>query len=277
MREFLSALRNGFGFLTTIPVGITMEGIEKLMKHIYLFPVIGAVLGLILGAIGIVSSVVFHPILTSLIVIVSIYYLTGINHIDGLADFGDGIASHGTREEKIKAMRDTAVGTGGLIVCIIAILGIFASLFSILEINVLLLHEVRSPVGYLLRLFSIQETNVLLLPYALIVAETSAKQAMVTVAAFGRKLHEGFGAMTVENIKISDFIIGMVFTGAVSYFFLGFFGVEAFIASQLAGLLVLHIANRHFGGVSGDVVGASNEFGRLGALLYIGGLAWMQL
>ncbi len=253
MREFLSALRNGFGFLTTIPVGITMEGIEKLMKHIYLFPVIGAVLGLILGAIGIVSSVMFHPFVASLIVVISIYYLTGINHIDGLADFGDGIASHGTREEKIKAMRDTAVGTGGLIVCIIAILGIFASLFSI------------------------QETNVLPLPYALIVAETSAKQSMVTVAAFGRKLHEGFGAMTVENTKISDFIIGMVFTGAVSYFFLGFFGVEAFIASQLAGLLVLHVANRHFGGVSGDVVGASNEFGRLGALLYIGGLAWMQL
>ncbi|MBU4373113.1 MAG: adenosylcobinamide-GDP ribazoletransferase [Euryarchaeota archaeon] len=255
MREFLSALRNGFGFLTTIPVGITMEGIEKLMKHIYLFPVIGAVLGLLLGAICLVSSVMFHPFVASLIVIISIYYLTGINHIDGLADFGDGIASHGTREEKIKAMRDTAVGTGGLIVCIIAILGIFASLFSILE----------------------TKTNVLLLPHALIVAETSAKQSMVTVAAFGRKLHEGFGAMTVENTKISDFMIGMVFTGAVSYFFLGFFGVEAFIASQLAGLLVLHIANRHFGGVSGDVVGASNEFGRLGALLYIGGLAWMQL
>ncbi len=250
MREFLSALRNGFGFLTTIPVGISMEGIEKLMKQIYLFPVIGVVLGIILAAIGLVSSVVFPPILTSLIVIISIYYLTGFNHIDGLADFGDGIASHGTREEKIKAMRDTAVGTGGLIFCITAILGIFASLISI------------------------QEINVLLLPYSLIIAETSAKQSMVTVAAFGRRLHEGFGAMTVDNTKKSDFIIGMFFTGIVSYYFLGVFGVEAFIASQLAGLLVLHTANRHFGGVSGDVVGASNEVGRLAALLYIGGLAW---
>ncbi len=250
MREFLSALRNGFGFLTTIPVGISMEGIEKLMKQIYLFPVIGVVLGIILAAIGLVSSVVFPPILTSLIVIISIYYLTGFNHIDGLADFGDGIASHGTREEKIKAMRDTAVGTGGLIFCITAILGIFASLISI------------------------QEINVLLLPYSLIIAETCAKQSMVTVAAFGRRLHEGFGAMTVDNTKKSDFIIGMFFTGIVSYYFLGVFGVEAFIASQLAGLLVLHTANRHFGGVSGDVVGASNEVGRLAALLYIGGLAW---
>lgn len=252
MREFLSAVRNGFGFLTTIPVGITMEGIERLMKHIYLFPVIGVVLGLLLGAIGFASSILFPTMVTSLVVIISIYLLTGINHIDGLADFGDGIASHGTREEKIKAMRDTAVGTGGLIFCIIAVIGVFAALFSIQGIN-------------------------MLLPFALIVAETSAKQSMVTVAAFGRKLHEGFGAMTVENTKISDFIIGMVFTGAVSYFFLGSFGIEAVIAAQLGGLLVLHTANRHFGGVSGDVVGASNEVGRLAALLFIGGFAWMRL
>jgi adenosylcobinamide-GDP ribazoletransferase len=253
MKEFLSAFRSGFGFLTTIPVGITMEGIEKLMKHIYLFPVIGAVLGLILAAIGLVSPVMFPPTVTSLIVIISIYYLTGFNHIDGLADFGDGIASHGTQEDKIKAMRDTSVGIGGLICCITAILGIFASLLSI------------------------QETNVLLLPYALIIAETSAKQSMVTVAAFGRKLHEGFGAMTVENTKKSDFMIGMAFTGTVSYYFLGVFGVEAFIVSQLAGLIVLNTANRHFGGVSGDVIGASNEVGRLAALLFIGGFSWMRL
>lgn len=252
MKEFLSALRSGFGFLTTIPVGISMEGIGKLMKHIYLFPVIGLVLGVILAAIGFLSSIIFPPFFASFVVIIFIYYLTGINHIDGLADFGDGIASHGTKEEKIKAMRDTAVGTGGLVFCIIAITGIFVSVISILE------------------------TNMLLLPYALIVAETGAKQSMVTVAAFGRKLYDGFGAMTVENTKKADFLTGMVFTGAVSYFFLGVFGIEAFIVSQLSGLLVLHTANRHFGGVSGDVVGASNEIGRLAALLYIGGAAWMR-
>jgi adenosylcobinamide-GDP ribazoletransferase len=251
MNEIFSALRSGFGFLTTIPVGITMEGIEKLMKHIYLFPVVGAVLGAIIGSIGFASSMIFPPLLTSLVVIASIYYFTGINHIDGLADFGDGVVAHGTKEKKIAAMRDTAVGIGGLIFCMVTILGIFSSIISIQDINV--------PI---------------LLP--LIVAETSAKQSMVTVAAFGRKLHEGLGAMTVENTKKSDFIIGMVFTGAVSYLVLGVFGIEAFIVSQLAGLLVLNAANHHFGGVSGDVAGASNEIGRLAALLFMGGLAWTQ-
>jgi adenosylcobinamide-GDP ribazoletransferase len=254
MKQFLSALRNGFGFLTTIPVGISMEGIENLMKHIYLFPVVGAVIGIILAVIGLTSSLILSPIMLALLVIISIYYFTGINHIDGLADFGDGIAAHGTKEKKIAAMRDTAVGTGGIVFCMISILGLFVSILSI------------------------QKTNIyLLLPFALIVAETSAKQSMVTVAAFGRRLHEGFGAITVDNTKKSDLIIGTIFSASLCYIVLGYLGIEAFIISQLAGLLVLNTANRHFGGVSGDIVGAANEIGRLAALLYLGGAGWMLL
>jgi len=255
MRELLFALRSGFGFLTTIPVGITMEGIEKLMKHIYLFPVVGAVVGLFLAGGGFASSAVFPPILTSIVVIIFIYYLTGINHIDGLADFGDGVAVHGTREKKIAAMRDTAVGTGGIVFCMVAILGLFSALVSITEKK---------------------ETLPYLLPFALISAETCAKQTMITVAAFGKKLHEGFGAMTVDNTKISDFVAGLVFTGIICYLALGYIGIGALVVSQSAGLLVLNTANRHFGGVSGDIVGASNEIGRLAALMFIGGYVWMQ-
>ena len=255
MRELLFALRSGFGFLTTIPVGISMEGIEKLMKHIYLFPVVGAIIGLLLAGIGYASSAIFPPVMTSIIVIIFIYYLTGFNHIDGLADFGDGVAAHGTREKKIAAMRDTAVGTGGMIFCIIAILGVFSSLFSIAEKKEILPY---------------------LIPSALIAAETCAKQTMVTVAAFGKKLHEGFGAMTVDNTKIYDFAAGLVFTGVICCFALGLNGIGALIVSQSAGLLVLNTANRHFGGVSGDIVGASNEIGRLATLMFIGGYVWMQ-
>jgi len=254
MRDFIFALRNGFGFLSTIPVGITMEGIENLMKHIYLFPVVGAVIGIILALIVIALTTFFPPIIVSLFAIISIYYITGFNHIDGLADFGDGLAAHGAKDKKIAAMRDTAIGTGGIVFCMIALIGLFVSLESIQESG-----------------------SFLLLPFALIVAETSAKQTMVTVAAFGKSLHAGFGAMTVNNTKMSDLILGTVFSAAVCYVVLGIMGIFAFIVSQLAGLLVLNTANRHFGGVSGDVVGASNEIGRLAALLFIGGMGWMLL
>lgn len=251
MSELLSALRSGFGFLTTIPVGITMEGIEKLMKHIYLFPVVGAFLGIIFSAVGYASSIIFPPILASFLTIISIYYFTGFNHIDGLADFGDGVAAHGPREKKIAAMRDTAVGTGGIVFCMIAILGLFSSLFFIFD-------------------------SIMFFPLALLAAEISAKQTMVTVAAFGKSIHKGFGSMTVDNTKKSDFVMSMVFSVAACYLSLGIPGIGALVFSQAAGFLVLNTANRHFGGVSGDVVGASNEIGRLAALLFLGGLAWMR-
>ncbi len=252
MSEFLLALRSGFGFLTTIPVGITMEGMEKLMKHVYLFPVTGSVLGILLAVIGLASSALFPPVLASFMIVIAIYYLTGFNHIDGLADFGDGVAAHGTRQKKVAAMRDTAVGTGGFVFCVFAILGIFLSLFSIAE------------------------ADAWLLPFALIVSETGAKQSMVTVAAFGRKIHEGLGAMTVDNTKLSDFTTGMVFSGIVSFLLLGVFGIEILIIAQLSAFLVLNTANRHFGGVSGDCLGASNEIGRLVSLLFIAGALWMR-
>jgi len=257
MRKLFSAIRSGFGFLTTIPVGISMEGIENLMKHIYLFPVIGSIVGIIIGGIGYASSKVLHPLMVSVVIIISIYYLTGINHLDGLADFGDGAVAHATREEKIAAMKDTALGTGGLIFCMSMILGVFASLYTIAESNVF-------------------ESNAFL-PYVLIVAEISAKQSMVTIAVFGKRIYEGFGAITVENAKLSDLIIGMIFSSIVSYFLLGIKGLLALLFSQLFMGLLLYTANRNFGGVNGDVVGASNEIGRMVALFFMGGMVWMHL
>ncbi|MFU8767285.1 MAG: adenosylcobinamide-GDP ribazoletransferase, partial [Candidatus Methanoperedens sp.] len=98
-----------------------------------------------------------------------------------------------------------------------------------------------------------------------------------TVAAFGKSIHKGFGAMTLDNTKFSDFIIGLVFSGAVSYLLLGIYGIAALIISQIGGLIVLNTANRNFGGASGDVVGASNETGRIFSLLAFGGISWMLL
>jgi adenosylcobinamide-GDP ribazoletransferase len=216
---------------------------------------VGVFLGILIGGIAYGSSQVFNPLLASVLVIIAIYYFTGINHIDGLADFGDGVAAHGTREQKIGAMRDTAIGTGGIIFCMIALIGIFSSIVSIIEKKDWLPH---------------------FLPFSLIVAETCAKQSMVTVAAFGKTLHKGFGSMAIDNTKKSDLIIGIAFTTGVSYLLLGVFGIFIVIISQLAALLVLYTANRHFAGVSGDVVGASNEIGRLAALFFIAGAAWMQ-
>ena len=113
LKDLLFALKSGFGWLSTIPVGISMEGIEALMRHVYVFPLVGLVLGAILGGVAYIAGQALPANLVAIVVIVAIYKLCGINHIDGLADFGDGVIAHGTREKKVAAMKDVSLGTGG--------------------------------------------------------------------------------------------------------------------------------------------------------------------
>jgi adenosylcobinamide-GDP ribazoletransferase len=100
MNSYLLAFKSGFGFLSTIPVGISMEGIDELMKKIYFYPIVGAVLGLLIGAVAYIGQVVFPgPVLAALIM-GFIYYITGFNHLDGVTDIGDGFMAHGSFEKK---------------------------------------------------------------------------------------------------------------------------------------------------------------------------------
>lgn len=249
-----------------------MEGLAALGKRLYLFPVIGAVIGLLIGGIGYLFRSVLPPEAASVLIIASLYYLTGINHLDGLSDFGDGFVAHGSREKKIDAMRDVSLGIGGVVFCVIAVLGLFAAISGILGLD---------PAGAGYRFLAV-----------IIAAEVSAKQAMLTISAFGKSIHPGLGSIMIDETGPREFAIGLLFSAAVCVLVfagagggmyvgpgvgagagLPVLGV-AMIGSAIAlSLVVLRTANRNFGGISGDVIGATNEIARLGALLVA--VAWV--
>ncbi|NOQ29452.1 MAG: adenosylcobinamide-GDP ribazoletransferase, partial [Methanosarcinales archaeon] len=211
------------------------------------------------------------PEAASVMIVASLYYLTGINHLDGLSDFGDGFVAHGSREKKIGAMRDVSLGIGGVVFCVIAVLGLFAAMSGILG---------RDAVGVGYQFLAV-----------MIASEVSAKQAMLTISAFGKSIHPGLGSIMIDETGFREFALGLVFSAAVCV--LVFAGVGggmyggmgagaglpvlgiAMLGSAIAlSLVVLRIANRNFGGISGDVIGATNEIARLGALLVA--VAWVM-
>lgn len=252
MKDLLFALKSGFGWLSTIPVGISMEGIEALMKHVYVFPLVGLFLGAILAAVAYIAALAFPSNLVAVLAIVAIYSLCGINHIDGLADFGDGVIAHGTREKKIQAMKDVSLGTGGAVFIAVIMLAAFAI---------------------------ISDIPARLLPLALLVAEVSAKEAMICFAAFSSSLQKGFGQIMIERTGGRHFVIGLAISAILCAATLGYLGLVALAAAQLAALYMVGVAKRNFGGATGDGIGATNEVARVVALaltLTLGGdITWM--
>jgi len=275
MRSFLLALRSGFGFLSTIPVGLTMEGLDEFFKRTYLHILVGAVLGLLMGVFAFLSMMTLPQQISAIMIVVFVYYLTGLNHLDGLADLGDGVTAHGSVEKKIRALKDVALGIGGVGFCTMGILAFYSSIAS-LQSEALLWAD------------NSMRTAAAILFSSMLIAEVSAMQCMLTIAAFGKSIHEGLGSILVQNTTFPKYIVGLlgsvvICSLALLPFGIWYCGIIALIASIISAFLVLNISNRHFGGMNGDVIGTSNEVGRTIALIMIvlvlsyhnGGIPWM--
>jgi adenosylcobinamide-GDP ribazoletransferase len=274
MNAFLLAVRSSFGFLSTIPVGITMEGLDEFFKRTYLHILVGIVLGLMIAAVSFMLVSVLSFQLAAVFTIIFIYYLTGLNHLDGIADIGDGMTAHGSLEKKIKALKDMSLGIGGVAFASLVILSLYSSLISLFDQAIITSVNDGTSIAIIVFL-------------SMFVAEICAKQSMLTVAAFGKSIHEGLGSILVENTTMPKYIAGFVLgiiscVLAFSYIDFALVGVLAFIASIVATFVLMNVSKRHFGGVNGDVIGSSNEIGRIIALITItlalkydlGGLLW---
>ena len=276
MGSFLLAVKSSFGFLSTIPVYITEEGFNEFNQRIYLYTFVGFVLGLIIGLFAFIFELMFPSMIGSFLIIVVIYYFTGFNHLDGLADMGDGLTAHGSVEKKISAMKDVSLGIGGAAFCAIAIIALYASILSI-----------KSETAFVT---SSSNEAAMIIFASMVVSEIGAKQAMLTIAAFGKPVHDGMGAITIESTTFPRYSAGFIFGASVciiSFWLLGFgiAGLIAFIASVVSALVLLNVSNRHFGGLNGDGIGAANEIGRIVSLVILtlmikmisGGSEWMLL
>lgn len=278
--QLTKGLKAGIGFLTTIPMKLGPDDFFCFTERIYIFIIVGVLAGAILGVSGYLLQVFLPATIVPVLVIACIYLLTGINHLDGLSDLGDGVIANGPREKKVAAMKDVHAGAGGIL---------------FIGMNLLLLYSVIS-------LFTGMG---LILLFPLFVAEVCAKVAITTVASFGKSAHEGMGSLVINGAKNEHYVLGVLLAIAAAFlamafwafstasydgltiyglflilqqaFTMGILGLLAVISAVLVGLVFIHIGNRHFGGVSGDVMGAANEAARIAALFLMGVLLWMRL
>ncbi len=101
----------------------------------------------------------------------------------------------------------------------------------------------------------------------IIVIEASAKLSMVIMAWAGKSVHQGMNSPFLEamsggkgNLRL---LVALVLSFAVALPLLGWAGAMVVLASVVTSLVMVAVAHRHFGGVTGDVFGATNEITRM--------------
>ena len=235
----LKEIGSVFSFLTIIPTGNAT--LEIIAKYMYVFPIVGIVIGLVVGSVGFGLSLFLDPLIVSLLVIASFAIITGIHHTDGLADFADGLMAKGTKEKKLAAMKDLSTGSAGIMTIVLYIVGLIIAL--------------SLSTGY--QLFM-----------AILLSEILAKFSMVLMASIGKSASLGSNSPFVELMKNRK---KLVFASVITIIPLallgGTTGLLVFGSGIALTIFLVGVSTRSFGGITGDVLGATNELTRLASLL----------
>ena len=111
---FFISFRTALRFLTRIP----FPGSHQLRNNEYIwslawYPVIGALIGLILGATATAFQLFLPANVSITLALIITAVITGAIHEDGLADTCDAIGGGWTREKRLEIMKDSRIGTYG--------------------------------------------------------------------------------------------------------------------------------------------------------------------
>jgi len=118
MRGFLSALR----FLTAIPLPKSAVEDFEFDETLVYFPLVGLVVGVLVGAANLISSALFPPLVSAAVTVSMWAWVTGGLHLDGLADSADGLFSSRVPEERRRIMKDASVGSFGAVTLVLLLL-----------------------------------------------------------------------------------------------------------------------------------------------------------
>jgi adenosylcobinamide-GDP ribazoletransferase len=95
------------------------------------FPLVGAVLGVVLGTLWWAAAKAWPLPVAAVVVLMADLALTGMLHVDGLADAADGLLPPVDRERRLAIMRDPAVGAFGVAAVACTLLARFAVLATL--------------------------------------------------------------------------------------------------------------------------------------------------
>lgn len=128
MKSFLATLQ----FLTLLPFGRTYEFEPRRM--VPYFPAAGLFIGVLLACFDKLTGYIWPPQIVALLDTIFLVLISGALHLDGLGDTADGLYGGRTREKALTIMKDSRMGTMG-VVAIILVLAIKWAAISHLNVD----------------------------------------------------------------------------------------------------------------------------------------------
>jgi len=116
MKEFITAWQ----FLTRIRLSNNPEiSGERLAGAYVYFPLVGLIIGALLALLGWGAAQLFQPLTVVILVVTGEIIITGGLHLDGFMDTCDGLFSGRERERILEIMKDSRVGSMGVLGCLV--------------------------------------------------------------------------------------------------------------------------------------------------------------
>ena len=268
-------IKNCFSFLTRFPIGKEINLTEDLAPKIWIFPVVGLVLGLTSSFASLILFKFLPSLLVGFITLGFLLLMTGVHHTDGLIDFGDGLMAMGTPERKIEVMHDVAIGVGGFALgfIVLALTGLAISYSMNFIIIALVLSEIVSKFN-MVAACSVGKSANTKMADPFIRSNTKKHLVFSLSLSIGLIFFTIFLIMILNSIYSELIFLKFLFSPVNEISLWNFAQVVLILIIFLIGtiiplLIVLNLASRNFNGLTGDCLGALNEITRVFILIFI--------
>ena len=235
-------------FMTRYPIPVAVDfTAARFVQGMKWMPLVGLLVALPAALCFAGADSLFGRDVAALVAVIVLICVTGGLHLDGIADTADGLFSYRTRERMLEIMRDSTLGTNGVIAVVLTIL-----------CKYVLLRTMPAAGGML---------------------------AVLTVPILGRMAstwHAAVARYAREERGIGDFVNQTGLVQAISATLLSLvavtcllllwdiqpaliFPVAVLLHLPAIGLAVLFAAylTRRLGGITGDTIGATIELAEL--------------
>ena len=244
LRAFILMLQ----FMTRYPIPLHIDfTAEHFVQGMKWMPLVGLLAALPAAAGFWAAHVVFGQEVAAVVAVLLLITVTGGLHLDGIADTADGLFSYRSRERMLEIMRDSTLGTNGVIAVVLTIL-----------LKYILLHNIPGNMAVL---------TVLLTPVLGRVALTWHS----AVAQYAR-VERGIGDYVNQTGLLqagAATLLSLILIAAILALW-GFDGLPIVVMLVALHLPPICLAvcfalylKRRLGGITGDTIGASIEMAEI--------------